>query len=372
MIENPKISIFNRKGRLYLQFFINGKMKQKSTKLPDTKENRKLIQLEVIPKLHKAIINGEYGKKENPIKKFEWYAKKYLYSKEHLKTYWELHNIINNQLLPIFGDIKIDEISRSMIKEWCDKKLQTITPQRVRTLLNHLISIIDIAIDYEHIITNPGKNIKLPEKKTIRKMKPFSKDEVFTLLEHSEGWFKNFLAVAFYTGMRTGEIIALTWNDINFEEKYINVNKRIKKGEIGTPKTKASIRKVPILDDLIPYLKNQIQTSKNINVFINPNTNKRFYDTKHLTPYWKRLLDKVKFEYRVIYNTRHTFATNMLRAGIPILDLAQIMGHSNIEEIMRTYAKYLPEEHLKINRKINPFTDNITDNSNTNTLITKV
>jgi len=371
MIENPRISIFNRKGRLYLQFFINGKMKQKSTKLQDTKENRELLHREVIPKLHLSIISGEYEKEKKQTYTIKWYAKKYLYSKENLKTYWQIHCMVNNQILPVFGNVEIDKITRGMVKQWVDEKLLEVSVRRIKTLLNHLNAIIDIAVDYEHIISNPAKNLKLPKHKLVREMKPFNKEEVYILLENSDGWFRNFLAVAFYTGMRLGEIIALTWNDINFEEKYINVDKRIKKGELNTPKTKAGIRKIPLLNMLEPYLKDQLRNSKSVNVFVNPTTQKRFYDTKHLTRHWKELLDKVKFEYRVLYNTRHTFATNMIRANVSILDLAQMMGHSNIEEITRTYAKYLPEEHLKVNRNLNPFTDNLTDSNDERAKIRK-
>ena len=204
-------------------------------------------------------------------------------------------------------------------------------------------------------------------------MKPFTKDEINTLLTNADDWFKNMVALAFYTGMRQGEIIALTWNDIDFENKTINVSKRIKKGVIDKPKTKSSIRLVPMLDTLEPYLKHQFELCKknmSLYVFYNPLTNNNFYDAEKLLPHWYKLLETSHISKRVFYNTRHTFITQALRSNkISILDIAQIVGHKNIDEITRTYAKYLPLEHLKIDRNISIFTDKTTDTKSKTTVL---
>jgi len=357
------VTIFKRGKKLYLQYSVNDRVKQKSTGLDDTPANRKLIKKEVIPALEAKIITGEINKPK--IKPFEYYGDMWLRSKESLKTYTEYHNIYVNQLLKVFGGKKIDEIKRGDIKEFATIKLQSVSPKRVRKLINCIKAIFDYAIDYEHISTNPAIAIKLP-KHNPQEIKPFAKEEVELLLKNAKGWFKNYLAVAFYTGARHGEIIALRWSDIDFDNLVINIDKRIKKGQIGTPKTKSSIRKVPILKTLLPYLKNQFELCsevKTMSVFFNPNTNRAFTDTKKLTQFWKPLLNECGLEYRRFYNTRHTFVTQMIRAGIPILDISQTIGHKGIDETIRTYAKYLPQEHLKIDRDFDPFTCNLTDTS---------
>jgi len=359
--NNSNICIYKRNKKLYLQYWIDGKRYQKSTRLDDTPANRKLLKKEVIPQLQLKIATGEISKK---VKKFDYYAQIWLQQKEHLKTYREWYNIYTHQLYQIFGKLDIDHVKRSDIKKFADEKLMQVSPQRVRTLINCIKAIIDIAVDYEDIKSNPALNIKLPPNKQIRVMKPFTKKEVNLLLKNADGWFKNYLAFALYTGARHGEIIALNINDIDLQNKVISINKRVKKGKIDTPKTKSSVRKIPILDVLIPYIKDQVELCKkhkSLNLFFNPNTNKPFNDTKKLTQFWKPLLESAGLEYKVFYNTRHTFATNMIRAGVPILDVSQILGHKGIEETIKTYAKYLPEEHLKISRQINPFADNTTD-----------
>ena len=363
--ESSLVSFFNRKGKLYVQFEANGKRYQRSTRLEDTPKNRALVKKEVVPRLQQKILSGQFESERTKVKTFAFYAEKHKALKDGLKTYNALRGTIDNRLLPVFGNKKVDTIRRADVKEFADTLLQSVSPKRAKSIINILAAILDIAVDYEHIVTNPAKNIKLPKHEGIRKIQPFSKEEVQTILANAEDWFKNIVATAFYTGMRQGEIIALTWDDIDFERKTITVNKRIKKGVISTPKTKSSIRIVPMLDILIPYLKNQYELCKEINcssVFFNPRTNKQFFDTGKLLPYWYETLEKANVEKRVFYNTRHTFITLMLRSGqVPMLDIAQIVGHKNIEEIIQTYARYLPNEHLKLNRSLSVFTDNSAD-----------
>ncbi|WP_456471186.1 tyrosine-type recombinase/integrase [Caminibacter sp.] len=366
MFENYNISMFNRNGKLYIQYFLDGKIKQKSTRLPDTPKNRKLVQTEVIPQLLLKLKSGEVGIKTP--KKFDYYASIYLRQKESLKTYQETYNIVVNQLYPVFGkNTRVDKISRADIREWIDKKLLEITPKRMRMLIGVLKGILDIAIEYEHIEKNPAENIKLPAHKPKRLMKPFTPDEVKLLIENADEPFKNLLAFLFYTGVRTGEALAVTWSDIDFENMYIHINKSKRHGKTTTPKTKNSIRKVPIFKSLLPYLQRQFELSqkyaKTLSVFYNPRTKKGYFGVKHIHPEWKRLLNKIGMDYRVIYNTRHTFAINMIRAGVNIADVSQMLGHSNIRETLESYAKFLPEEYLKIKRDIDPFTDNPTDSA---------
>jgi len=78
---------------------------------------------------------------------------------------------------------------------------------------------------------------------------------------------------------------------------------------------------------------------------------------------WYSLLEKCKITKRVMYNTRHTFATLAIKKGIPIYNVSQILGHRNTQETLESYAKFINNEHLKIDRNIELFTDNLTDTS---------
>ena len=356
------ISIIKKKKskNLYVQFYLDGRCIQRSTKLKDTPKNRKFIENSIIPPLRLKILKGEVDtKKQN--KDFDFFAKKYLVSKDDLKTYDQLSNIVSNQLLPIFSKRDVTTIKRYEIKEFADDRLKSATPKRVKILVNVIASILDIAIEYEVISNNIAKNIKLP-KHYKKPLEPFSQKEVNKILFNVNGWFKAFLAISFYTGVRTGEVLALNWNDVNFEDGYISINKSLRNGKVDLPKTKTSIRDVPIFEPLYKILKEYRATSKSIPLFLNPHTGNMFYKSAKLTKFWKSLLIECKIEYRILYSTRHTFITTMLKSGqFNMLEIAQMAGHSNTEMIVRNYAKFIKGEHLKVNRSLNIFTDKTTD-----------
>ena len=365
--EQSMITFFKRKGKLYVQFESNGKKYQRSTKLDDTPKNRAFVTKKVIPKLQMKILRGEFGERKDAAKEFNFYSTKYKESKINLKTYPAIRGMVDNKIYDVFGKMKIDTIKRADVKDFADTLLKELSSKRTRMILNVLIAILDIAIDYEHIVANPASNIKLPKHIPSRVMMPFTKEEVTTLLSKADGWFQNLIAVSFYTGMRPGEVIALTWTDIDLDNMVIDVNKRIAHGIVDTPKTKSSIRKVPIFEPLKPYLENQLRICKkemSLYVFSNPYTKERFYDSKKLMSFWYNLLNKCEYDKRVFYNSRHTFVTNMIRSGkVSILDISQMVGHKTIQETISTYAKYLPQEHLKVSRSLDVFTDNLTDSS---------
>ena len=124
------------------------------------------------------------------------------------------------------------------------------------------------------------------------------------------------------------------------------------------PKTKSSARDIPIFDLLVPYLKENMKNSKSIALFINLRIGNMFYKSAKLTPYWKNLLKECNITFRILYSSRHTFISPSLKVGsLSMLDITQIVGHSNTAMIVRNYAKFIKGEHLKINRSISLFTD---------------
>lgn len=356
------ISIIRKKNsaNLYVQFYIDGKCVQRTTKLEDTPKNRKFIEKNIIPKLELKILKGEFNQKKSE-SRFDFFATKYLQSKDRLKTYDQISSIVNNQILSYFKNRSVIDIKRYEVKEFAEDRLRHASPKRVRHILNVLAGILNIAIDYEVISNNVALNIELPKHKK-KTFEPFSKDEVNTILSNTDGWFKTFLSIAFFTGARTGEILALHWNDIDLDRGIIKITKSLRNGIISTPKTESSIRDVPIFEQLREELIKHRNRSKTIYLFSNPHTGNMFYKTAKLAPFWRDLLKKCNIPYRILYSTRHTFISTMLSSGeLSMLDIAQIVGHTNTEMIVRNYAKYIRGEHLKINRKMNIFTDKKTE-----------
>jgi len=351
------VKMFRRgNGKLYLEYDAYGKTVQKSTRLQDTPQNRALVKKEVIPLLQSKIFAGDFSK-DKP-KSFAYYSKLYLREKEHLKSYPQIVSQVD-KLNTYFKDIEcITQLHRQHIKEWVQDRLEINTPKTVREYLTSLRGVINVAIDYEHIKDNVTDNIKLPshQKKTIE---PFSQEEVIRLLNNANPWFRLYLAIGFYTGMRTGEIMALTRADINLKYRVIHVRRSVTKNKVSSPKTEMSTRDVPIFDDLVPYLKKLPKT-----IWLFPKvdgTVTRGSEAINRDEY-KALLKRCNISYRKIYATRHTFIVSMLKySNLSIMEVAQIVGHTTTQMIVQNYAKYIKGEHLRIDRNLKLFTDKSTD-----------
>lgn len=341
--------IFKRaNGILYLEYEVDGKTRQRSTRLPDTKDNRAFLKKEVIPSLDREILLGNISGKQT--KTFKHYAKILLKDKEHVKTYNQLLSIVKILNLK-FGDNKIDSINRGMIKDFIRERLEVNTPKTISNYLTPLRQTFDIAIDDEVIKNNPCDNITLPKHITLD-VEPFTPNEVALILKSSHEWLKSFLAISFFTGMRTGEVLGLMHSDIDLDKRVISVKRSIGRGKISTPKTQSSIREVPILDGLVPYL------PKPKALWLFPKQDgKPFSDFSGATrKEWHKVLEDCNIEYRKIYATRHTFIVSMLKnSDLSILEIAQIVGHSSTQMIIRNYGKFIKGEHLKIDRKIDLF-----------------
>ncbi len=182
-------------------------------------------------------------------------------------------------------------------------------------------------------------------------MDPFDKQEVKALLEaaHHEQ-IKNLFQFAFFTGLRTSELIALEWGDIDLPNGVINVVRAVVKKQIKGTKTSAGKRKVMLLPPAIEALKAQMQYTfdNDQRVFHNPRTNQP-WETDHQIrrTAWVHTIKKAGIRYRNPYQTRHTYASMMSSGGENIMWVASQMGHVDTEMVMKTYGKWIPDDSSK-------------------------
>jgi len=217
-----------------------------------------------------------------------------------------------------------------------------------------LFTMFNDAIKDEIIDKNPLLVVKTPRiPKT--EINPFTLDEINKILEVSNGQYQNFYATAFFTGARSGELIGLRWEDVDFTNLEISISRAIKMGEISTPKTDNSIRIIDILDSLLPYLENQYELTGHLNsyIFLNQH-NEHFYDIKRIrTTHWKRDLIKANLDYRPIYHTRHSFASLMLSNNEDILWVSNMLGHTDSTMTLSKYSRYIKRDKKKRGQFLN-------------------
>lgn len=336
------------KETLWVEFYHQGKRIRKSLKLENTKANRKMAETTTIPKMMLQYHNGKFF---NTVATVDVAMKKSLKIHEGSRaksTQTDYEAAYRLHIQPVFGDKKIDKIKPTDITAWQNNLLKKVSPARVRAVRAVLSVMFQDAMKDEILDKSPLSLVSVPKlKKTI--ITPFSVSEMASIVNEAKGQFANFYAFAFFTGMRSGELLGLKWEDIDTERNEINVRRTIKMGELKDQTKTGDDRTIDIIDSLLPYIENQkeITGDKNSYVFLNKK-GEHYYDIKRIRDsHWKKTLKACELDYRPIYHTRHTFATVMLENNEDILWVSNMLGHSNPSMTLSKYAKYVKRKEKK-------------------------
>lgn len=308
------------------------------------------------------------SEKQQNIPTLDEFAREHFRLKEDYVEPYTLKNnrrMYKNHIQPVFGNRKLDELRPQDIKIWqkgiIDKGLSVKTLKNIRTVLSGILSE---AVENELIPRNVVKIVSLPKIKPMSStdnddgfgdesdtdIDPFSLEEVELLIANADGWFKNMLAVLFYTGMRHGELAGLQWQDIDFQNDLIYIRRAKKRDNRLGPTKTGKKRKINMLPPVKKALKEQYRLTGLANSFIFVNEKgKRLLngDFNYIrNAYWKPLLRRTGLPYRAMKQTRHTFASIMLQHGEDILWVSRkMLGHSDTATTLRHYAEYIEEDN---------------------------
>jgi len=256
---------------------------------------------------------------------------------------------IINHIEPEFGHIFVSEFKASIFKDWgatvnnkrTNKPLKGKTKNEVRSIL--YLAFQELYID-EIIESNPINRTK--SFKNIKKEpEPFNHNEREEILSQMAGQIRNFFEFAFWTGLRTSELLALRRCDIDLDRKVIFVRKAVVDGYEKETKTLSSARTHQLHKTALKVLKEQLllAPSKIDRVFTNPKTNQPWSNDKATYRFWVKAMKLTNIKYRTQHNTRHTYASTMLTENKPTGWVAKQMGHSNIAMTLSTYGRWIDE-----------------------------
>jgi len=336
-----------RGNKLYVHGTVNGKFYRLSTGKEATPLNKKWIA-----KNHRDVLLQLVSKdKPKLTEMFVQYAEQSMESNLYsikVQTADCYEHMFKKHIAPHFKHYKLDEIKPSDIRAWQTKLLKTLKPRTVKNIRNLLGKILEDAMMDDIIEKNAVRRVTPPKHIQEDDITPFTMKEVKTLIDNATGWTKNFITVAFFTGMRTGELLALKWEDIDFNSKKIVVRRTILHGIVGTPKT-GKTRVIDMLDIVHEALKDKYLENGLTDEFIFTSKKGTPYVESSAvnTTYWKPLLKRCGMAYKIMYNTRHTFATLMLLNGEDVLWVSKMLGHSDISTTMKYYIKFVEEKGKK-------------------------
>lgn len=265
-------------------------------------------------------------------------------------------NILLKDVLPFFGKLPLQDIKVKDIKFWINEIAeQELSQSRFNKKYYVVKRVLDYACENEYIESNPisfvKRSSKLFTKPKDKSTEYFSKEERNIILNDTceNGTAKDkidfpfintFMHVALLIGARTGEILALKLEDIDFENNTITIQRSIRKGvESGTKTGKTRV--VPMIKTLKEALIKWIGTSQRVYLFPKPYTDSPYSDSRTIVDkYYKPLLKRLNLKYRVLYNTRHSFASVAVENKIPISTVSKCLGHSVLSTTERFYLQF--------------------------------
>lgn len=284
-----------------------------------------------------------------------------------VETFFRLH------ILPFFDNIEISKITSYMIREWQNEMLEKknengklFSENSKANIYAALKSMFNWAAKYQGLNENPCKNLgAFGSKKNRSEMKIWSVDDFnrfINLLEiknkEKNGKYTDSIIIfkiLFWTGLRIGEVLALTFDDIDLKEKFIDVNKTIshinKKDYITTPKTLGSVRKVILPENLISDLELYFSKFEKQKI----SKSERIFNLKKSQ--LRYILEKCSIQAEVekirLHDFRHSHASYLLFIQADITAISKRLGHDNLQTTINTYSHLYKDANKQLMKKLN-------------------
>ncbi|WP_217619936.1 site-specific integrase [Helicobacter pylori] len=247
------------------------------------------------------------------------------------------------KLLNIKESAKVSKITKESVTNYHNNAFKKYKKNTLISLNALLKSFLAFCESERFLSQNPYFSITLKNAQEAKEIEPFNLEEVKNLIKNAPSLrLKAFLTMAFFTGLRTGEQLALLWSDIDFENKKINIDKSLNlSGVITSPKNKPSIREIDLLEPVEKILK-ELKASEPANkkmIFLSiPKRTTEFQKA------FKALLKALNLKDRKLYTTRHTFASLMLSMGEEAMWVSKTLGHKDLNTTYKTYSHYIPKQ----------------------------
>ncbi|MCW6663298.1 site-specific integrase [Aerococcaceae bacterium NML190073] len=275
-------------------------------------------------------------------------------------SYNVVYHMVKNEYSKKFGKMKVRSITsiycQKILNEWHSKYA---TFRKYKTYAKQILAY---AVQLGVINVNPFENVRTPRTKDTAQTEEllyYTTDELQQFLQYVEQEDDLMYSVIFrllaFTGMRKGELMALTWRDIDFKTKQLEINKTIAYGRhnkqiVNPPKTKNSNRTISIDEKTINYLQrwklhqqrelfshgHKLNQSNQL-VFSNVITNQALSNMT-ITKRMNGICEKYNFKRIRIHGFRHTHCSLLFEAGLSVKEVQARLGHSDIKTTLDIYT----------------------------------
>ena len=352
---NGEYSIFKRgnkyRGQVTLGYDVNGKIIRKSaTGRTQGEVKEKLKEFEDAYK-GIDIRSSNYTLKEWSEFWLETYKKPQLEETSYLGYV----RLVKNHITPNLGHfnlLEIDTLDIQLAYNGMFKNKNEYSTTTLKSIHNKVKMCLDQAVQSKKIKENPAIGVTLPKVRAAKQVQALSVEDQRKLVARCEKEeYANIFIFLLATGMRIGEVLGLTWENVDLENKELNIIKTMV--EISGnpkfkdyPKTDSGVRKIYLNDKAYDILKQRESLNDkeyNIHNLVFYSSTFNFRTTANLRRYFDRLQEEAKINRVNVHALRHTYATRMIEKECNIKFLSVSLGHKNITTTLQIYSDVLAE-----------------------------
>lgn len=271
-------------------------------------------------------------------------------------------NIIENKLLPYFSRLKVCDIDTIKVRKWQnellsfrDENSKPYSQTYLKTCNNQLSAIMNYAVTHYNLAANPCRAAGSIGKSKAGRMNYWTQKQYELFSQNiQKSAIRLAFDILFYTGMRSGELLALTPADI-LPDKRISINKNFAKLNgvelLLEPKTPKSRRDIAVPDFLYDDIQQYIGKIGGIEP-----SDRIFYFTKSaLEKEIKRVADKAGLPQIRVHDLRHSHASMLIDMGFDILEISERLGHESVKTTLDTYSHLYPDKYKQLAERLNAY-----------------
>lgn len=315
---------------------LDGKVKQIKKRGFPTKKAAKIAEAEamIATPSHSGIPFNQLAEEY-----MDWYS-----SRRKQTSVIKINGIINNHLIPEFGDLKLSDIRPKRIIDFHSKLIKKkFSANHIQTIHSTLSTLFNYAIKSERMTENPARLAGNVDMKVKKNMNYWLLDEFKQFISYvDDSTLYTLFMVLYYSGMRKGELLALTWSDVDFETNLISVNKTSNNRIVSTPKTDSSIRKILMPNhvmDLLRQLKKEVNPKPSYVVFGEYHSS---ITASTLVYKFEKYIALSGVKKIKIHDFRHSHASYLINKKTIIGVVASRLGHSNPSTTLNIYSHMYP------------------------------
>ncbi|TAM79749.1 MAG: site-specific integrase [Acidobacteria bacterium] len=270
-----------------------------------------------------------------------------------LKQFWESHFqtdilpmlkpntvrlyklMFTKHIEPSLGQLMLRDLGRHHIQRLIAAKQQeNYSTQTLRHIRSTLGKMFGVALQWGWVEANPARGVMLPPMQRVRTPNLLSPEQIKTLVGALSEQASTIVLLGATTGLRIGELLGLQVGDVDFDSATLHVRRTVSRGEVGSPKTQGSARRIPLPQEVLAYLRNFLGLRQSASSWLFSNSSGTPWDDRNLfNRSVKPVCDRLGLRFSW-HSLRHTFSTLQGNQGAPLPVLQSLLGHTTARVTM--------------------------------------